>query len=139
MPLWSKLKRIFTTERLLWCGLTLLMSAVFLVIGLTAPALKGFERKENTEIIHQEESLSEATSSFVSEVGSDEDTSGKVPINTATKEQLMSINGIGESFAQRIIDYREQNGGFTSLEQLKDIDGIGEKRYEKWRAYFTLD
>lgn len=65
--------------------------------------------------------------------------SGKIPLNTATKEQLMTIKGIGETYAQRILDYREQIGEFTSLEQLMDIDGIGEGRYNSWVEYLTLD
>ena len=63
---------------------------------------------------------------------------GSVPINTATKEQLMTIEGIGDVFAERIIEYREANGGFKSLEELQNIKGVGDKRYALWSLYFTL-
>lgn len=51
---------------------------------------------------------------------------GAVNINTADKETLMSIKGVGERRADAIIQYREKNGPFTNIEQLAEIRGIGQ-------------
>ncbi len=55
------------------------------------------------------------------------DDMAKINVNTATKEQLMSLKGIGESYADRIIEYREKNGPFQTPEDLLKVKGIGEK------------
>jgi competence protein ComEA len=54
-----------------------------------------------------------------------------VRINTATIEQLDTLNGIGPAIAQRIIDYRTENGGFKDINELKLVSGIGDKLFEK--------
>lgn len=54
-----------------------------------------------------------------------------ININRADKEMLMMLDGIGEVTAQRIIDYRSENGAFESVEELLDVKGIGEKTLEK--------
>lgn len=56
-----------------------------------------------------------------------------ININTATLEELQKISGIGEVKAKGIIQYREKNGGFNSIEEIKNIDGIGEKTFEKMK------
>lgn len=56
---------------------------------------------------------------------------GKININSASKEQLKTISGIGDVTAQKIIEYREKNGNFSTVEDLKKIDRIGEKTLDK--------
>ena len=60
-------------------------------------------------------------------------------INTADVSELMTITGIGESRARAIIAWREEHGGFSSTEELKNIDGIAEKTYEKIRDSITVN
>ncbi|MEI4800224.1 helix-hairpin-helix domain-containing protein [Bacillus sp. NPDC077411] len=58
---------------------------------------------------------------------------GKIQINIATKEQLEKISGIGPRKAENIIKYREQHGPFQKIEDLLEVDGIGEKSLEKMK------
>lgn len=60
-----------------------------------------------------------------------------ININTATKEELQTINGIGESKANNIIKYREENGNFNSIEDIKNVEGIGDNLYETIKVYIT--
>ena len=62
-----------------------------------------------------------------------------INLNTATKEDLMRIDGIGEQTALKIIAHRAEIGGFTSLEQLMDVDGVGEKKFDAWKKYLTIE
>ena len=62
----------------------------------------------------------------------------KISINNATKEELITLPGIGESKAKDIIDYRTKNGPFKKLEDLKNIPGIGENVYNNLKENITL-
>ncbi len=61
-----------------------------------------------------------------------------ISLNSATKEDLMRLPQIGEKTAERIIEYRESQGGFQSLEELKNVKGIGDKTYEQILPFLTL-
>ena len=58
---------------------------------------------------------------------------GPISLSQATPEELDTLDGIGETLAERIVEYREAHGGFRSLEELREVEGIGEKRFESLR------
>jgi competence protein ComEA len=60
-------------------------------------------------------------------------TGSKPSLGTATEEDLDELDGIGPTLAERIVEYRQSHGGFSSLEELGEVEGIGEKRLESLR------
>lgn len=64
---------------------------------------------------------------------------GKVDLNKADKAALMSVKGIGEKLAGRIIAYRNISDGFAELDELKQIKGITERKYEQVKGSFYID
>ena len=59
----------------------------------------------------------------------------KININKADIVELQNLPGVGESLAQKIINYRNENGKFNSIEDLKNVSGIGEKKFESLKEY----
>lgn len=111
--------------------------------GLTADAASGainlakvVSDGEQVRIPTQQEIASAGQSaqsalqqSSSSESRSSSDSNGKVNINTATSTELQTLSGIGPSLAERIVEYREANGAFSSIDGLKKVSGIGDVRF----------
>lgn len=71
-------------------------------------------------------------------IKNDNDINSKVSINEADLNKLMEVSGIGQSKAQSIIEYRDKNGKFNSIEDIKNVSGIGESLFEKIKDYITI-
>ncbi|MDR6225107.1 helix-hairpin-helix domain-containing protein [Desmospora profundinema] len=84
-----------------------------------------------------EEDVPLAGDSFPAAGGSGE--AGAVNLNTATQEQLESLNGIGPAKAEAILRHREEHGPFSSVDELVQVPGIGEKTLEQLRDQVTVD
>jgi len=75
---------------------------------------------------------------IISESNGSNDSNNLISINTATKEELMTLPGVGESKAIAIIKYREENGLFKNIDDIKNVTGIGDKMFEKIKNSITV-
>lgn len=75
---------------------------------------------------------------FIGGLSSAED-NAKTNINTATVEELASLQGIGEKKAESIVEHREKVGLFTTIEGLKDVKGIGDKIFDKIKDQIAVE
>lgn len=66
-------------------------------------------------------------------------TNDKININTADEELLVNLDGIGEAFAKRIVDYRNEHGSFKRIEDIMLVRGIGGKKFEKIKDFICVE
>ncbi len=87
--------------------------------------------------------LINAMSYYIAPIFAEDDICGdypyvKVGINTGTKEELLTISNIGPTISAAIVGYREEQGSYRYLEQIKQVSGIGNATFEKIKNYITL-
>jgi len=63
---------------------------------------------------------------------------GKLNLNAASAQQLEELPGVGPKLAARIVEYRQKSGGFKSVQELMNVNGIGEKNFEKIQGFLSL-
>ena len=63
---------------------------------------------------------------------------GRIDLNTASLQQLQMLPGVGETIAQRILDYRTAHNGFTTIAELMEVEGIGEKKFTQIQPYVKI-
>lgn len=99
----------------------------------------------DSSLENNESVIEKSESKVVDEIKSNDNNDNKntlinklVNINTAGIKELSTLTGIGEAKAQKIIDYREANGGFKSIDEIMKVKGIGKATYEKFKANITI-
>ncbi|MDE5670426.1 MAG: helix-hairpin-helix domain-containing protein [Eubacterium sp.] len=130
-------------SRVLIAAALIILGVVFIIIALNQPRVVSEEAESTVQssVSDYTESNSDAASSVPhSSVSNKTEKAVSFPIhlNNCTAEDLMAIDNVGETRANAIIAYREYLGGYTSVEQLKNISGIGDSVYASIAPYVTV-
>lgn len=94
------------------------------------------EEEESPEVI---EAMAQTDYEEHFSSGSDKIASGTVNINSAGKEELMRLPGVGEATAVKIINYRETAGGFNAIEEIMNVSGIGESKFSSMKPFLSVE
>ncbi len=121
----------------------IILGVIFIIIALNQPKVSN-DRVDNSVNSSASDNSAEASDkTTVTESNSTTDktavsVSFPINLNSCTAEDLMAIDNVGETRANAIIAYREYLGGYTSVEQLKNISGIGDSVYALIEPYVTV-
>ncbi len=126
----------------------LLLSALFVYIALSQPRInvsdsqnkkaETYSAVEDTKTENDYNATVVSSTSAVLQDDSEQNIQYPLNLNTCTAAELMTISNIGETRANAIISYREYLGGYTSVDELKNISGIGEAVFESIEPYVTV-
>lgn len=115
---------------------TLMLGITLLCVGLMIGILIGrFGTDNSVQLSEYDKAFAEQPSQTIPYIN---DTVGKVNINTASVEEISMLPGIGETYAKRIVEYRQKHGPFLSVEELTNVKGIGESRFKSIKDYITV-
>ncbi len=103
---------------------------LILILLVISISIIGDRNTSSVEVIHNHEKALAL---------SENPEKSKININTAPKEVLMTLPGIGEKLADRIIEYRTANGGFEVIQDIIKVNGIGKKKFEEMRDIISVD
>ena len=115
----------------------LIICIVFLALSLGFAL--GQREQESTFVVTESSFSAEMETATFTESGRPLPVTAKVNINTASAAQLETLEGIGPVLAQRIIDYREAEGGFKTIEDITKVRGIGAAVFEDVREHISVD
>lgn len=134
------MKNNYTPEKILILVSLILFSGIifynaFFIPEVTIPTVvyvdKDYSDNENLPDSNSNQTLESNSNQNFNNVNSSITNGEKVNINTATESELAEkIPGVGESIAKKIVEYRNYNGNFSSIEEIKNVSGIGDKKFE---------
>lgn len=94
--------------------------------------------EKDSVVIDQENDIRNAEKERINKDEGKDNSSKKININKVDKNELLSIPGVGEVTAEKIVNYRKNNGNFKTIDEIKKVDGIGNSKFEKIKTRITI-